>query len=277
MQMICALLVFGNPDLPRPLTELSPWLDVQTDRLSYVLAGLAAQTHRRFIKTHTPLDGLVFDERVTYICVGRDPRDAAVSSDHHLINMNRDVLVKARETAVGPVDVLAGDAPARATDPIARFWRWVQDDAPPNEGLELLLHHVGTFWQRREATNVVLVHYADLQADLEGEMRRLAKRLEIVIDDDSWPTLVEAARFDRMRDRAASLAPQATMDGLWPDAARFFNRGTSGQWQELLGAEDLDRYWARVHRLAAPDVATWIHGGWQTGAGESSLCSRDLA
>lgn len=27
MQMICALLVFETPKLPRPLSELSPWLD----------------------------------------------------------------------------------------------------------------------------------------------------------------------------------------------------------------------------------------------------------
>jgi aryl sulfotransferase len=266
LQMICALLIFGDAGLPRPLTELSPWLDIQTDSISTVLAGLAAQRHRRFIKTHTPLDGLPFDERVTYICVGRDPRDAAISSDNHLNNMNREVLLKARETAVGSDDLPSlapGDWPARAEDPVVRFWCWVEDDAPPSEGLELLLHHLGTFWLRQPATNVMLLHYADLQADLEGEMRRLAGRLEIVIDEDSWPGLVAEARFDRMRDRADSLAPQATMDGLWHDASRFFNRGTSGQWQQLLGSADLDRYWARVRRLAPPDLVAWTHGGWR--------------
>ena len=36
MQMICALLVFRDPELPRPLTELSPWLDIQTDTAANV-------------------------------------------------------------------------------------------------------------------------------------------------------------------------------------------------------------------------------------------------
>lgn len=266
MQMICALLIFGDPNLPRSLTELSPWLDIQTDTVSNVFAALAAQTHRRFIKSHTPLDGLPFDERVTYICVGRDPRDAAISSDYHLNNMNGEALMKARETAVGSDDLpflIPDGVPPRVEDPVERFWRWVEDDAPPREGLELLLHHLGTFWNRREATNVVLVHYSDLQADLEGEMRRLAGLLGIVIGEDVWPGLVAEARFDRMRDRANELAPQVTMAGLWHDPSRFFNRGTSGQWRTLLGPEDLDRYEGRVRRLATPDLAAWAHGGWR--------------
>src|SRR5215472_17171159 len=188
MQMICALLIFGDANLPRPLTELSPWLDIQTDTISNVFAALAAQIHRRFIKTHTPLDGLPFDQRVTYICVGRDPRDAAISSDNHLSNMNREILLTAREMAVGSDDriLVPSEVPPQGADPAERFWHWVEDNAPPNEGLELLLHHLGTFWDRQHVANVVLVHYADLQADLEGEMRRLAGLLGIIIDEDAW-------------------------------------------------------------------------------------------
>src|SRR4029077_16572391 len=88
MQMLCALLVFQTADLPRPLTELSPWVDMQTAARDDVVAKLEAQTHRRFIKSHTPLDGLPYDERVTYISVGRDPRDVALSWDNHFANMN---------------------------------------------------------------------------------------------------------------------------------------------------------------------------------------------
>jgi aryl sulfotransferase len=268
MQMICALLIFGEPRLPRPLTELSPWLDIQTDTISNVFAALVAQRHRRFIKTHTPLDGLPFDERVTYICVGRDPRDAAISLDHHRTNMNREALLKARDTAVGSDDLpslLPDGVPPRLADPVERFWRWVEDDTPPDDGLELLLHHLETFWDRRQAVNVVLVHYADLQADLEGEMRRLAGRLGIVIGEDAWPGLVAEATFDRMRDRADEVAPQVTIDGLWRDTSRFFNRGASGQWRTFFSSEDMGRYEARVRNLAAPDLATWAHCGWRVG------------
>ena len=53
-----------------------------------VFATSKAQTHRRFIKTHTPLDGLPQADGVTYICVGRDPRDVALSMDHHRANLD---------------------------------------------------------------------------------------------------------------------------------------------------------------------------------------------
>ena len=57
-QMICALLVLQEPELPLPLDTLSPWIDMVTRARKEVFADLAAQTHRRFIKTHTPLDGI---------------------------------------------------------------------------------------------------------------------------------------------------------------------------------------------------------------------------
>src|SRR3954468_24822699 len=72
-QMICALLILQEPQLPLPLDTLSPWIDMVTRARSEVFADLAAQNHRRFIKTHTPLDGIPKDPTVTYICVGRDP------------------------------------------------------------------------------------------------------------------------------------------------------------------------------------------------------------
>src|ERR1700690_701421 len=68
VQMICALLIFGTPELPAPLAELSPWLDHLIEPRDAVYARLAAQEgHRRFIKTHTPLDGIPVDPRATYL------------------------------------------------------------------------------------------------------------------------------------------------------------------------------------------------------------------
>jgi aryl sulfotransferase len=265
MQMICSLLIFGDARLPRPLTELSPWLDLATRPVPDVFVTLEAQRHRRFIKTHTPLDGLPLDERVTYICVGRDPRDAAISSDNHLLSMDREVLVKARLKEGPRLPRVPSQRPAPA-DRLARFWHWVEDAAAPETGLELQLRHLATFWDRLQASNVVLIHYSDLRADLEGEMRRLAGRLDIAINTDSWVRLVDEARFDRMRERADEVVPEVTIDGLWPDPRQFFNRGASGQWRSLLGPAEVRRYEARVRQLAAPDLAFWIHKGSKAGA-----------
>jgi len=89
VQTICALLIFATPELPAPISRLSPWLDHLITPRDEVYARLAAQQHRRFIKTHTPLDGIPLDPRATYIVTARHPLDAAVSLYHQGDNLDR--------------------------------------------------------------------------------------------------------------------------------------------------------------------------------------------
>jgi aryl sulfotransferase len=264
MQMICALLVLQTPDFERPLGRLSPWLDLETRPLHEVLGDLEAQPHRRFLKTHTPLDGLPFDERVTYVCVGRDPRDCAFSARNHLRNMDLDGALEVVEAVVGPEEMgkrLPKRPPPPPESELDWFWSWVELARPPTEtvmSLRATLHHLSTFWPVRDRDNVVLLHYDHLVDDLEGQMRRLAGRLDIAVAEDRWPELVRAATFDEMRRRADQVAPDVS-ERLWFDNRRFFHRGRSGQWRSVLGPEDLARYRARVAELADPDLAAWLH------------------
>ncbi len=264
MQMMCALLVFQDPVLPAPLTRLSPWIDVQTETVDSVFAELNAQKHRRFIKTHTPFDGIPHDPRVTYITVGRDPRDAALSWDNHFNNLNLDAVIGLRAEVAGLDDLaelLPDGVPVPPADPVDRFWQWMESDLDDG-GLASLINHLRTFWERRDDDNIALFHHADMKADLDGQMRRLASVLKIDVDEAGWDELVTAATFDRMRDRADELAPQVT-HGFWQETSRFFHKGSSGQWQSFFNDDDLARYEARVHELAAADLAEWAHTGWK--------------
>src|SRR3954466_2058400 len=116
-QMICALLVLQEPVLPLPLDTLSPWLDMVTRSRPELFADLAAQTHRRFIKTHTPLDGIPHDPTVTYICVGRDPRDVALSMDRQIDNMNIGGFLQARKRAAAIDGIELAPCSHRRRDP----------------------------------------------------------------------------------------------------------------------------------------------------------------
>jgi len=260
-QMICALLVFRTPDLPAPLTALSPWLDMLIRPVDEVVARLDAQRHRRFVKTHTPLDGLPHDERVTYVAVGRDPRDVALSLRHQGANLRRDVI---RDLLDDPTAEPGRElGPADAADERAFFRRWTDDDTSPHDDLDSLrgvLWQQSRAWSRRQDPNVVLLHYGDLSRDLDGEMRRLADRLGIDVAEPTWPELVEAATFDRMRQRSADLVPDERL-GIMKDTGRFFRRGTSGGWRDVLTDDDLARYDARVAALAPPGLAGWLHHG----------------
>ncbi len=263
-QMICALLILQEPELPLPLDTLSPWIDMVTRSRTEVFADLEAQTHRRFIKTHTPLDGLPNDRTVTYLCVGRDPRDVALSMDRHIDNMDVDAFLRARNRAAAIDGIELGPLPPpqqRPGDERARFWRWVDDDTPPTQvgsSLRRTVDHLQAFWDAASELDVVFLHYDDLQADLEGQMRKLAARLGIHVDEHRWPRLVEAATFESMRSRADTTVPGGG-PAHWIDPVAFFSRGTSGQWRELLDDADLAVYAARVRELAIDDLATWVH------------------
>ncbi len=263
-QMICAMLVLQTPRLQQPLDTYSPWLDMLTRSQRDVFTHLDSQTHRRFIKTHTPLDGLPRSAGVTYICVGRDPRDVALSTLNHRDNFDFTALLSARNDAVGLDDVaelLAAGPPPEADTVGGRFWQWIDnatDVTTSGTSLRSLTHHITTFWLCRHDPNVVMLHYDDLQTDLGGSMRMLAKRLNIAVPDSLWPGLVKAATFQEMRARASHLVPDSS-HALWKSDEQFFNKGTSGQWQTVLNNEDRERYDNAIARLAEPDVIAWLH------------------
>jgi aryl sulfotransferase len=250
-QMICALLVFRTADLPGPLTTLSPWLDMRLRPLDDVARVLAGQQHRRFIKTHTPLDGLPQRKGVSYLVVGRDPLDVAVSMDHHRANLDTET-----------VERLLGEPPARRERPDdqrERVLQWIHDERPL-DSLRGVVHHLRQAWERRDEESVILVHHADLSRDLEGQMRLIAARLGVEVPSDRWPALVEAAGFDAMRDRADELAPDERL-GLFASRSAFFRSGRAGQGHAILGPRDLAGYDALLRSLAGQDFVEWVTRG----------------
>jgi hypothetical protein len=262
-QMLCALLIFDGPTFPASLDEVSPWLDMCNRPLAEVTAAYAAQTHRRFIKTHTPLDGLPRHPDVTYLVVGRDPRDVAISFEHHAANMNFEHFLARRAAAVGNEDL--AELPRRrilSEDPVERFWSFVTDESPGTPPtLTSVLHHLDTGWRRRREPNVALIHYADLTADLAGELLRLARVLGIPCSPERARELAPEAGLARMRERGADVAPSTSQQGHWKDVHAFFRSGGAGEWRARLSSADLAAYEARVAQLVSPELAAWAHGG----------------
>lgn len=280
-QMICALLVFQSPELPAPLSVLSPWLDMRVRPITEVRRRLAEQQHRRFVKSHTPLDGIPYHEQVTYLAVCRDPRDVAVSLLHHGQNLQRDhikaLVANAGEAAesaepmpatqpgeeslVGSAALLAaGKSGGQRLDLRAAILRWIRSDLDPHENLDTLrgfCWQMSAAWARRDLPNVVLLHYARLSADLEGQMRRLASRLDIEVDEALWPALVQAARFESMRADSSSYVPDEGL-GFFHDTSAFFRSAGSGEWERWLTGDDIREYGDRLAAFAPPDLVDWM-------------------
>jgi aryl sulfotransferase len=260
MQNIVAQLIFWDSEIPGPVTEISPWIGMRVRPLEPQLAMLETQAHRRFLKSHLALDGLPYREDVKYIVVGRDARDVFMSLWNHYGNYT-------------PImQGLLNDTPGRVGSPlpwcpedVSWLWRqWIQlgwfeweSDGWP---FWSHLHHLKTWWEWHHLPNILLVHYNDLLADLEGEMRRVAAYLEIEPADDAWPRLVDACTFASMKQHAAKIMPGAEL-GFVGGTDTFFYRGTNRRWDGALSDEDLALYPEAVERTLSPEAGEWLEKG----------------
>jgi len=259
----------GRPrDLPAPLSQLSPWLDSRIFPLELVLNRLRAQRHRRFIKTHLPLDGLLFHPQLRYVLVARDGRDAFLSLWNHYSRHTEEAFAAYNRTPgrVGP------EFPRPPPDLHALWREWTTRGWFPWEGdgwpYWSHLHHAATWWPFRQLQNVLFVHYADLQADTEREARRIAAFLGIALPESAWPAVVRSVTFEAMKKRGDRYAPGG--GAFWKGGAdTFLHRGGSGRWREVFSAEELALYDAACERVLPPACRRWLAGGGPVAPGGS--------
>ena len=257
-QMLCALLIHQTPDLPLPLTRLSRWLDRHAEPIEEVIAQFEAQPWRRIIKTHTPLDGLPYFEEVSYVFCGRDPRDVYLSMCDHMQNLSEKTLadVARRAGLDRPI------TPPEEPNELFSTWLtvgerpWLSDGFPFGSVFDL----TKTFWRHRRLPNLLFLHYADLTADLDCEMRRLAAFLEAPVDERRWPELLEAASFASMKEKADQVAPGAHF-GEWRSSGDFFRSARMGQWRYGLSPENQGLYERISSERLEPRLKRWLEGG----------------
>lgn len=252
MQQIVAQLLFnGQEDLE--VAEMSPWLDLRVPPKEVKLPAVEAQTHRRFIKTHLPVDALVFSPQAKYIYIGRDGRDVVWSMYNHHANAN-----EAWYRALN-------DTPGRVGPPIGKppesihqyFIDWMEQDGHP---FWPFWDNIRSWWAIRNLPNVMLIHFGDLKTDMPGGIRRIADFLDIEINEDNWPKIVEHCSFDYMKTNAAKSVPLG--GAFWDGGAQtFVNKGTNGRWRDVLTAEDSQWYEETARRELGEDCADWLMFG----------------
>ena len=260
MQNLVGTLVFGRSDFGT-VSEISVWVDLQVRSERELAETLAAQTHRRFLKTHTPLDGLPRPPGVTFIAVVRHPLDVALSRFDHRANQDHVNTERLRQEAVGSATPASGRG-SQPTEP-ADFVRWWIDNDMDHRGigglgLADLCRQAAGYWNGRNDAAVHLFHYDDLWDDLAGQLRRLATILGVDASTADVARWADECSFDAMRDRASESAPEAHL-GMWADPRTFFSQGGRRNWAELLTPAEVDRFHDRVATLAG-DAAPWLLG-----------------
>lgn len=261
MQTILGNIIFHEEGPPAAIVELSPWLEMRMESEDRMKEMLAKQTHQRFIKTHLPLDGLVWHDQVKYIVVGRDPRDVFMSLLNHYGNHTSEFLEIMNGMPDRPGDPLPPmkeDIHEVWHDWLTRGWfDWETDGYPYWSHL----HHCKTWWEFRHLPNIEFFHYSDMLEDLEGEMHRVAAYIGVEVPAASWPRLVDACTFATVKKNPLAVTGDRFDFAFKGGADTFIHKGTNGRWKEVLSEEELQLYRDTVVRTLSPDCAEWLENG----------------
>jgi aryl sulfotransferase len=261
MQQILRLLILRDDPSAPYAREASPWFDARFHApIEELAAAIEAQTHRRFIKSHLPFDGLPYYPQAKYVVVGRDTRDVFMSLWNHYGNYTDMVMQRLND-----MDGWSGDPLPDPPTEIRPFWRswmtrgwfdWESEGWPFWSNL----HHTQTYWDYKHLPNMLLVHYSDMLADLPGQVQRVADFLDIEISAAELDAVVKGSSFDEMKTQAQDVDDMmkvAFKDGV----DTFFFKGTNGRWRDVLTDEDLELYEQAKQRVLTPDCAEWLECG----------------
>lgn len=253
MQQIVSQLIFGGTE-DINVHEISPWIELRIIPPE-ALAALDRQAHRRFVKTHLPVEALVFSPKARYIYVGRDGRDMAWSLYNHYANANEHWYGALNNTP-GRVGPALAPPPPTATE---FFRQWLERDGHP---FWSYWENVRSWWALRGLANVKLVHFNDMKRDLPGSIHEIAGFLGIEPDAKSFQKIVEHCSFDYMKANAETMAPLGGM--LWEGGANtFINKGTNGRWKDALTPAEVRAYEQRALRELGDECAAWLAEGAQ--------------
>lgn len=252
MQQIVSQLIFqGQENLP--IAEMSPWVDLRFPPKEIKLQAIADQTHRRFFKTHLPVDALVFSDKAKYLYIGRDARDVIWSLHNHHINAN-DMWYDTLNNTPGRVGPEIGAPPESAAK---YFTHWLDNDGSP---FWPYWENVRSWWELRDHINVKLIHFSDLKRDLPSQIRDIAAFLDINVTPVTMQDILHHCSFDYMKENASESAPLG--GAFWDGGARtFIHKGTNGRWRDELDADVSDKYLARAEKELGQECAHWLAEG----------------
>jgi aryl sulfotransferase len=250
-QIVSQLLFDGAEGLE--VAQMSPCVEHRVPPREVKLAQLRAQSHRRFLKTHMPLDALVFSPRAKYIHAARDGRDVVMSLYNHHTKAN-DVWYQTLNETPGLVGAPM-PRPAAGIQPY--FDEWLNRDGYP---FWPFWSHARAWWAARRLPNVLMLHYSNLKDDLPGQIRRIAQFLDIPIRTAAWPSIVEHSTFQYMQENATRSLP---FEGkFWDEGAKaFINKGVNGRWHEQLLRSQVERYEREAELQLGIECARWFATG----------------
>ena len=252
MQQIISQLNFnGRTDLP--VAEMSPWMDLRVPPVPVKLQMVEAQEHRRFLKTHLPVDALVFSPKAKYIYIARDGRDVVWSLYNHHKTANE----KWYDALNNSPGLVGPPMPKPEGDVKEYYHNWLTKDGFP---FWSQWENVKSWWEVRDLPNVHFVHFANLKKDMPSEIRKIAAFLDIPLDESKWDEILEHCSFAYMKKNASASVPLGGM--FWEGGAKtFIHKGQNGRWREVLSDEEVRDYDRIAEEKLGKACAHWLKTG----------------
>lgn len=252
VQQIVSQLLF-NGEEGMEVAEMSPWLDLRVPPKDVKLPVVEVQTHRRFLKTHLPVDALVFSEKAKYIYIGRDGRDVLWSMYNHHSTAN-DTWYEALNEPPGRVGPAIEPPPATVTQ---YYHEWLDGNGHP---WWPFWENIRSWWSIRELPNVYMLHFTNLKNDMPGEIRKIAEFIETPIDESRWDQIVRHCSFEYMKENATKSVPLG--GAFWDGGAQtFIHKGVNGRWKDVLTDEESAKYEALAAQELEAACAHWLATG----------------
>ena len=252
LQQIISQLIFGGSE-GLEVAQMSPWVDLRVPPKEIKLAAIGAQTHRRFLKTHLPVDALVFSPIAKYIYIARDARDVMWSMYNHHLNAN-DMWYDALNNTPG---LVGPPMPKPPGSPVEYFEHWLDNNGAP---IWPFWENMRSWWEIRNLPNVKLIHFSDLKRDLKGQIESIGAFLDIEVDTPTMDKILLHCSFDYMKSNAAESVPLG--GAFWEGGAgTFIHKGTNGRWADQLSDATSQKYLASAQQELGEECAIWLASG----------------
>jgi aryl sulfotransferase len=256
-QRILQQILSNGEERDTGLSDTSPWLDSSWGHHAGMINLLKEQRaagKRRVIKSHLPADALPIAQQARYVFVGRNGKDLGISFHNYLAHFSKSTLDE-----INKIYASWSDDPVPLVIPRDMqqfFGLWLDTN-----GYRCcdLFDIMASWWKLRDASNVLLVHYTNLNDDLAGQITRIAKFLAIEPNSLRMDAIVKHCSFDYMSGRAEKMAPFGGEH--MSSAQAFFHKGPRRDFRTELTDDLIERFDRLAVRKLGIDCARWLETG----------------
>lgn len=148
-------------------------------------------------------------KKIKYLAMARNGIDVAAS----MTNFYSSHTDKFRNVWGGFPPNIPADAHAAEEPPAA-----VKDMLPSGPMSEVYFGYVKKWWDYKNDPNVLLLHYADVRKDLKGHVKKIAKFLEVDLNQKELNVVTERCSIEHMKklpDKFGYKMPLSRDKGIW--------------------------------------------------------------